>query len=162
MGSFNTAYQNSKDSVLREKRELIDRQHVDIINAIKKEYAVESFTTLTESEKRSFESLVLEMWSPKEGLTAKGEKFLNESRTILTKDSTEEQIERYFKRVASAHIKNNVNGNLALGALEEKLKEIKKDMDEMRGEKVSTVNIKRWTLEIMLDEAKRAVRSFKL
>ena len=162
MNTFSGAYQNSRESVLNEKKLVIERQKNDIVNAIKKEYGVSSFNSLTESEKKSFKSLILEMWNAESGLTRKGEKFLLESKTVLTADSTDEQIEKYFKREAFAAVKDKVAGNISQGRLEEILKSIKASMDEMHKSKISTKSIKEWLLRLICEENARMIRSFKL
>lgn len=162
MNTFSGAYQNSRESVLNEKKLVIERQKNDIVNAIKKEYGVSSFNSLTESEKKSFKSLILEMWNAENGLTKKGEKFLLESKTVLTADSTDEQIERYFKREALSAVKDKVAGNISQGRLEEILKSIKAGMDEMHKSKISTKSIKEWLLRMICEENARMIRAFKL
>ena len=39
-----------------------------------------------------------EMWNASTGITKKGKDFLNESKAVLTEKSTDEQIEKFFKK----------------------------------------------------------------
>lgn len=162
MNTFSNACQNSKANVLSEKKVIVDRQHNDIVNAIKKEYGISSFNALSESEKKSYKSLILEMWNPTDGLTKKGERFLNESKTIITADSTEEQIAKYFTREILEHAKAYVNGNISISRLEELTKQVKVSMDEMRGTKVPAKLLKETLYQIVCKEVVKNVRAFKL
>lgn len=162
MQSFSNACQNSKTNVLNEKNNIIDRQHNDIVNAIKKEYGISSFASLTESEKKSYKTLLFEMWSPKEGLTKKGERFLNESKTIITADSTDEQIVKYFSREILEQVKSYVNGGISIARLEELSREVKTSMDEMRGSKVPAKLLKEALYQMICKEVLKNVRGFKL
>lgn len=162
MNTFSNACQNSKNNVLSEKKIVIDRQHNDIVNAIKKEYGISSFGSLTESEKKSYKALILEMWNPNDGLTRKGERFLNESKTIITADSTEEQMVKYFTREIGEYAKGYVNGSVSLTRLEELTREVKSSMDEMRGSKVPSKLLKETLFQIICKEVLKNVRTFKL
>lgn len=162
MNTFSNACQNSKNAVLSQKRDVIERQHADIVNAIKKEYGITSFSSLTEGEKNSYKTLLLEMWSPSDGLTKKGLRFLNESKTILTVDSTEEQIVKFFSREIMESAKSCVAGNISIGRLEEVAKTVKSEMDEMRGTKVPAKLLKETLYQIVCKEVVKQIRGFKL
>lgn len=162
MNTFSNACQNSKNAVLSQKRDVIERQHTDIVNAIKKEYGITSFSSLTEGEKNSYKTLLLEMWSPSDGLTKKGLRFLNESKTILTVDSTEEQIVKFFTREIIESAKSYVAGNISIGRLEEVAKTVKSEMDEMHGTKVPAKLLKETLCQIICKEVIKQIRGFKL
>ena len=99
MKSFSTAYHISRKENKAEKETLIEQEHIKIVAAMKHEFGINNFGTLTEAEKKSYRSMLNEMWTRENGLTEKGIKFLTESVAPLTKDSTPEQIEKQFKKI---------------------------------------------------------------
>ena len=104
MKTFSSAYYISKKQSIAEKETLIEQEHNKIIAAMKKEFGINSFSTLNESEKKSYRSMLKEMWNREKGLTAKGIKFINEAAAPLTPDSTPEQIKKAFQREIKANI----------------------------------------------------------
>ena len=104
MKSFSTAYYISRKESKAEKEALIEQEHVKIVSAMKHEFGINNFGTLTEAEKKSYRSMLNEMWTRENGLTEKGIKFLTEAAAPLTKDSTPEQIEKQFKKEIKANI----------------------------------------------------------
>ena len=144
MKTFSSAYYISKKQSIAEKETLIEQEHNKIIAAMKKEFGINSFSTLNESEKKSYRSMVKEVWNREKGLTAKGIKFINEAAAPLTPDSTPEQIKKAFQREIKANINNYLavllggNGNISdAGKLKSKLEsELKK--------KISTKECKQW------------------
>lgn len=161
MKTFSSAYYISKKQTIAEKETLIEQEHNKIIAAMKKEFGINSFSTLNESEKKSYRSMLKEMWNREKGLTAKGIKFINEAAAPLTPDSTPEQIKKAFQREIKANINNYLavllggNGNISdAGKLKSKLEsELKK--------KISTKECKQWIYEIVSKELAKKINAFK-
>ena len=161
MKTFSSAYYISKKQSIAEKETLIEQEHNKIIAAMKKEFGINSFSTLNESEKKSYRSMLKEMWNREKGLTAKGIKFINEAAAPLTSDSTPEQIKKAFQREIKANINNYLavllggNGNISdAGKLKSKLEsELKK--------KISTKECKQWIYEIDSKELAKKINAFK-
>ena len=161
MKTFSSAYYISKKQSIAEKEALIEQEHNKIIAAMKKEFGINSFSTLNESEKKSYRSMLKEMWNREKGLTAKGIKFINEAAAPLTPDSTPEQIKKAFQREIKANINNYLavllggNGNISdAGKLKSKLEsELKK--------KISTKECKQWIYEIVSKELAKKINAFK-
>lgn len=104
MKSFSTAYYNSRREAKSDKEALVEQEHVKLVTAIKKEYGVDNFGTLNESEKASYKAMINKMWSRETGLTPEGVKFINESIATLTPESTPEQVEKAFRKEFRAKI----------------------------------------------------------
>ena len=161
MKTFSSAYYISKKQSIAEKETLIEQEHNKIIAAMKKEFGINSFSTLNESEKKYYRSMLKEMWNREKGLTAKGIKFINEATAPLTPDSTPEQIKKAFQREIKANINNYLavllggNGNISdAGKLKSKLEsELKK--------KISTKECKQWIYEIVSKELAKKINAFK-
>ena len=161
MKTFSSAYYISKKQSIAEKETLIEQEHNKIIAAMKKEFGINSFSTLNESEKKSYRSMLKEMWNREKGLTAKGIKFINEAAAPLTPASTPEQIKKAFQREIKANINNYLavllggNGNISdAGKLKSKLEsELKK--------KISTKECKQWIYEIVSKELAKKINAFK-
>ena len=161
MKTFSSAYYISKKQSIAEKETLIEQEHNKIIAAMKKEFGINSFSTLNETEKKAQRSMLKEMWNREKGLTAKGIKFINEAAAPLTPDSTPEQIKKAFQREIKANINNYLavllggNGNISdAGKLKSKLEsELKK--------KISTKECKQWIYEIVSKELAKKINAFK-
>lgn len=162
MKNFNDACQNSKTVVLNEQKSVAERQHKDIVNAIRKEYGIDCFSKLTESEKKSYHALILEMWDPETGLTKKGIRFINESKSILTPESTDEQIEKYFLKEMLPSIKGVVAGQISMDRVYEISKQVKSDMEEMHKSNVSSKMLKESLWKEIAKEVAKVIRAFKL
>lgn len=162
MKKFNDACQNSKTSVLNEQKNVAERQHKDIVNAIRKEYGIDCFSKLTESEKKSYHALILEMWNPETGLTKKGIRFINESKSILTSESTDEQMEKYFLKEMYPSIRGVVAGQISMDRVQEVSKQVKRNMEEMHKAKISSKLLKEALWKEIAREVAKTIRAFKL
>ena len=98
MKSFENVYNTSKNVALNEQQKVFAADKDKLLAAIKHEYGVKDFNSLSEAEKSSYKSMLNEMWNSSTGMTEKGIAFLNESKAVLTEQSTDEQIEKYFKK----------------------------------------------------------------
>jgi hypothetical protein len=160
MRTFSSVYNKSKESVLSVKQERIKQDRKDILRAIKKEDGIKSFSELTEAQQTSYKSLLLEMWSPKDGINKKGIKFLNESKQPLCKESTPEQIKKYFQRELKADLKNFVLAIITKDTTGQTIKYLKKDIEEQTGKKLNQKVIKEWTYEIVLPFIQASIKSY--
>ena len=114
MKSFENVYNTSKNVAINEQQKAFAADKAKLIAAIKHEYAVKDFNSLSEAERASYKSMLNEMWNSSTGITDKGVAFLNESKAVLTEKSTYEQIEKFFKKefkvCVEDFISNGVHG----------------------------------------------------
>lgn len=96
MKSFNTVYNKERNNAINEHKSVIDNDHARLLAAIKKEYGINDFSTLSESEKASFKNIINEMWDRTNGLNEKGISFVNEAMKPLTEASTDKMIDNYI------------------------------------------------------------------
>ena len=161
MKSFSTAYHISRKENKAEKEALIEQEHIKIVAAMKHEFGINNFGTLTEAEKKSYRTMLNEMWTRENGLTEKGIKFLTESVAPLTKDSTPEQIEKQFKKEVKANIiALAATLNSATPSFEAASK-AKKTIEDQIGHKISSKDCKTWMYEVMAKYLADKIRSYK-
>lgn len=98
MKSFNTVYNKERNNAINEQKAVADNDHAKLLAAIKKEYGVYDFASLSESEKASFKNIINEMWDRNNGLNEKGIAFVNEAMKPLTEISDDASIEKYIIR----------------------------------------------------------------
>lgn len=156
MKSFSTAYYNSRKEVRADKEALVEQEHARLIAAIKKEYGVNSFASLNENERTAYRSLVNKLWSRENGLTDEGIKFINESVTVLTPDSTPEQIEKAFRKAVKANVNNYIALISGNSINWEDAKQLKLKIESEIGRKLSIKDCKKWIYtEVCADVAKK-------
>lgn len=161
MKSFSTAYHISRKENKAEKEALIEQEHIKIVAAMKHEFGINNFGTLTEAEKKSYRSMLNEMWTRENGLTEKGIKFLTESVAPLTKDSTPEQIEKQFKKEVKANIIALVATLNSATPSFEAASKAKKTIEDQIGHKISSKDCKTWMYEVMAKYLADKIRSYK-
>lgn len=161
MKSFSTAYHISRKENKAEKETLIEQEHIKIVAAMKHEFGINNFGTLTEAEKKSYRSMLNEMWTRENGLTEKGIKFLTESVAPLTKDSTTEQIEKQFKKEVKANIIALVATLNSATPSFEAASKAKKTIEDQIGHKISSKDCKTWMYEVMAKYLADKIRSYK-
>ncbi len=161
MKSFSTAYYTSRRETKAEREDAIEQEHVKIIAAMKHEFGINNFGTLSEAERKSYKSMLNEMWTRENGLTEKGVKFLTEAAAPLTKDSTPEQIEKQFKKEVKANLialvatLNSDTPNFAAAV------KAKKGIEDQIGHKISSKDCKKWMYEVMAKYLEDKIRGFK-
>ena len=96
MRSFSDIQNDYNVKVNESKKLTIDSERVQLLGAIKREYGIASFNSLSESERKVYTNMINSMWTPTEGLNDAGLKFINESEVTLTKDSSVEEIKKYI------------------------------------------------------------------
>ena len=161
MKTFSSAYYTSRKESIAEKTALVEQEHAKIVAAMKKEFGINSFSALNESEKASYRSMLNAMWNKETGLTDKGIKFLNEAAAPLTPESTPEQIKKSFQR----EIKANVNNYLSIccgnsNSWEDAVK-LKNKIEADVNHKLSAKDCKTWIYEIVSAEIAKKVKSIK-
>ena len=160
MKSFENVYNTSKNVAINEQQKMFAADKAKLIAAIKHEYAVKDFNTLSENERMSYKSMLNEMWNPNTGITKKGIEFLNESKAVLTEKSTDEQIEKFFKKefkvCAEIFINSVINGNGC-----ECCKEIKEKIEENTKKKLSNKVTKQWVYAVCCDYIGSKIKSVK-
>lgn len=147
MKSFNTVYNRKHALAESERRSVIDREHSELIAAVKREYGVANLSTLSESEKNECRRIINEMWSKESGLNDDGRLYIAEGCAPLNENTTPEQIEKRFKREVKINI-DEICKCLASGSDCVALKKIKSDIEGQIGKKISARDAKMWTNEI--------------
>lgn len=120
MKKFKSALLESKNEVLEMRKKKVSKEHKLILESVKDEYNITDFSLLPKDKKQAMKSLILEFWNPKTGITNKGIKFINESVTTLTPDSTGEDIKKYV----NALVNKNINTFLQSIQNPEKIKKL--------------------------------------
>lgn len=98
MQSFSNIQERNANKILESKRIAADAQRVQLLGAIKKTYGIESFKSLSESEKSVYRNMINEMWDSVEGLNERGLKFVNESEITLSKESDKQEIIKFVEQ----------------------------------------------------------------
>ena len=160
MKSFEKVYNTSKNVVLNEQQKNFAADKARLLAAIKHEYGVKDFNSLSEAEKSSYKSMLNEMWNPSTGITDKGLAFINESKAVLTEKSTDEQIEKYFKKEFKACVENAVQC-MATGKDCTCGKEIKAKVEEDTKKKLSNKVAKQWMYAVCCDYIGSKIKSIK-
>lgn len=160
MKSFEKVYNNSRKNVLSEQQAAFAAEKAALIAAIKHEYGVQDFNSISESEKASYRAMIEEMWTPKTGMTTKGRAFINESAAILTEKSTDEQIEKYFKKEVTANM-NNIVSCMVAGTDCEYVKELKTKIESDLKKKLSNKTVKQWLFDAVCVFVGKKAKSIK-
>lgn len=160
MKSFENVYNTSKNVAINEQQKSFAADKAKLIAAIKHEYGVKDFNTLSEAERTSYKAMLNEMWNPSTGMTAKGVAFLNESKAVLTEQSTDEQIEKYFKKEFKACVENAIDcivqGKECICG-----KEIKAKVEEFTKKRLSNKVAKQWMYTVCCDYIGSKIKSVK-
>ena len=160
MKSFENVYNTSKNVALNEQQKVFAADKAKLLAAIKHEYGVKDFNSLSEAEKSSYKSMLNEMWNSSTGMTEKGIAFLNESKAVLTEQSTDEQIEKYFKKEFKACVENAVQA-MASGKECGCCKEIKAKVEADTKKKLSNKVAKQWIYSVCCDYIGSKIKSIK-
>ena len=160
MKSFENVYNTSKNVALNEQQKVFAADKAKLLAAIKHEYGVKDFNSLSEAEKSSYKSMLNEMWNSSTGMTEKGIAFLNESKALLTEQSTDEQIEKYFKKEFKACVENAVQ-DMASGKECGCCKEIKAKVEADTKKKLSNKVAKQWMYSVCCDYIGSKIKSIK-
>ena len=160
MKSFDSVYNNSKNVAINEQQRLATADKARLIAAIKHEYGVKDFNALTESEKASYKAMIDEMWDSYTGLNDKGVAFINESAAVLTEKSTDEQIEKFFKKEVKANVECVANC-LISGKDCKCVFELKKNVEESTKKKLSNKVAKQWIFDVLCNYIGSKVKSVK-
>lgn len=147
MKSFNSIYKKQRSDMIVEQQIIKDNQRATLVAAIKREFGVNDFSKVSESERTSYKAMINEMWTKTEGLTEIGKKFLTESAIPLTDKSTPEQIETFFKKKVKANAPKCVIA-LIKGEQCELLSNLKNEVEEKIGKKLSDNKCKQWVFDI--------------
>ena len=160
MKKYDDVYNRSKKFTLDEKRETIDRQRSQIVAAVKHEFGINDFRSLRESEQASYKAMIDKMWNINEGITEEGRKFLNESAAPLTEKSTDEQIEKVFKRELKANLESNMNCILN-GKDCVSISKTKNMIEGSTKRKISVKTYKQWIYDVCSKYVGDKIRSIK-
>ena len=160
MKSFENVYNTSKNVALNEQQKVFAADKAKLLAAIKHEYGVKDFNSLSEAEKSSYKSMLNEMWNSSTGMTEKGIAFLNESKAVLTEQSTDEQIEKYFKKEFKACVENAVQAMVS-GKECGCCKEIKAKVEADTKKKLSNKVAKQWMYAVCCDYIGSKIKSIK-
>lgn len=158
MKAYNEVYRGNKKAAQDSARRLYEQQRIKLVNAVKVDMGVNDFDVLSESERNYCRSLIREMWSPETGINQKGLAFLNEGKTILTKDAPEEQIQKKFEKMVSENLATIMsavvlgeNGGVEIGKIKSAIEA------EIKG-KLSSAKCKAWTYNVLSKQLQRKVK----
>ena len=161
MKSFKNVYKKSKVDIINEQQKLFNADKARLVAAIKHEYGIADFSSLSESDKASYKALIGKIWSPESGLNQYGVSFINECVATLTDKSTDEQIQKFFKKNVKASIENIINC-VVFGKQCDFLAKLKSTIEGDTKKKLSNKNIKQWLFDICCDYVGGKVKSIKL
>lgn len=160
MKSFESVYNTKRRDAINEQRLAADADKAKLVAAIKKEYGVNDFCNLSESEKMSFRTLINEMWNRETGLNERGKAFLNESVAPLTEKSTDEQIEKFAKKTFKANA-DWMCQNLIMGKQDETIVKVKKQIEEQAKKKLSVKTYRQWIFDVLSKHLASKIKDFK-
>lgn len=158
MESFNDVYIKSKRAAIMEKRERIEREHAQVVSAVKRIYGVDDFNKLDECDRMYYRDLINNVWSKEDGLNEKGERLVNESVVPLMEGCSDADIEKRFKREVSKEIKNiasclsSDSGNCVI------LQTIRKTIESECGRKLPISMAKEWLAEAVKKYIKSKIK----
>jgi len=161
MKSFDSVYGKNRNNAINEQKAAIDKDHATIVAAVKKEFGINDFRTLSEAERDSYRSMINEMWNKEVGLTEKGVAFLNESKLPLTPESTDEQVVKFIKKSISPSVERILQ-DVILKKESKIVKETKAAIDSQIGKKYSNKLYRQQVGEILVAYVAKAVNSIKL
>lgn len=160
MKSFDSVYNTKRRDAINEQRLAADADKVKLVAAIKKEYGVNDFCNLSESEKASFRAMINEMWNRETGLNERGRSFLNESSVPLTEKSTDEQIEKFAKKTFKANA-DWMCQNLIMGKQDETIVKVKKQIEEQAKKKLPVKTYRQWIFDVLSKHLASKIKDFK-
>lgn len=136
MKSFNTVYKKERNTAINEQKSILDNDYAKLIAAVKREYSVNDFSKLTETEKNSFRSIINEMWDRERGLTEKGVVFINEAMKPLTETSSDEDIDNRIIKLLKANA-DKILEDIVAGRKNTLLLEVKSNVEKDTKKKLS-------------------------
>lgn len=160
MKSFNTVYKRQNAIAESERRSVIDREHSELIAAVKREYGIANLSSLSESEQAVCRRLINEMWSKESGLNDSGRLYIAEGCAPLNENTSPEQIEKRFKREVKINV-DEICKCLASGSDCVVLKRIKSEIEGQIGKKISARDAKMWANEICVKHMASKISSVK-
>lgn len=161
MRNFKDVYTDNKNKLNESLRVVADKERVELLKAIRKEYGVKDFNKLTESEKNQYKNLINEMWTPSEGLNERGRQLVNESKMSLSSESTPEQIQKYFTKEVKSDINNYLLWLASDGVNGQSPIKVKKDIENQLGKKVNADVLKKALYEILCNYLKTKIGKTK-
>ena len=160
MKSFDNVYNKSKKQIINEQQKSYASDKAKLIATIKHEYGVQDFNSVSESERESYKSMIDEMWNPNTGINEKGIKFINESAAVLTEKSTDEQIEKFFKKEIKANAEKIVKCLVGCGECNCP-SEVKANIEASTKRKLSNKTAKNWMYSVITDFVGSKIKSVK-
>lgn len=160
MKSFNTVYNKKHALAESERRTTIDREHAELIAAVKREYGVANLSTLSESDQATCRRIISEMWTKENGLNDSGKLYIAEGCAPLNENTTPEQIEKRFKREVKINI-DEICKCLASGSECAVIKKIKSELEEQLGKKISNKDAKVWVRDLCAKHIASKVSAIK-
>lgn len=150
MNSYNTVYNRGKKEAKAEQLALYESQRIDLVNAIKKEYGITDFSSITEGERKAFRKMVSEMWSKENGLTKDGEAFIAEGKRPLNESSSPEKVQAEYKRGVKKILDNKFSSSPLFNDSDaHNLAELKSEIEKKVGSKLAVKDCREWFYEIM-------------
>lgn len=94
-------------------------------------------------------------------MTENGRKFLNESRIVLSPESTDDVIKRYFQREVKNDATNYMYGVLSGNTNGQSVANLKAGIEEQIGRRLPSKTVKEWLYEILYKHLQSRVKSLK-
>ena len=155
MQSFSNIQERNANKILESKRIAADAQRVQLLGAIKKTYGIESFKSLSESEKSVYRNMINEMWDSVEGLNERGLKFVNESEITLSKESDKQEIikfiEQEFRKNLMGYFEGMTGKRFTGGSNPITPKHVRDEVEKIIGKKYDPKNFKQIFKQVLAD-----------
>ena len=132
-------------------------QKVAVVNVLKETYNISGkMSDLDSKTKGIMAKKLAEYWKPKTGLTAAGEKLIQENRLILTPNSSNEDVKLYIRKMTTKNIAQ-ITECFRLNQTSIIVENFNKDIKEMTGKTVKEKVIIDTVWNLVADRIKRGV-----
>ncbi|MEG1009270.1 MAG: hypothetical protein RSE41_07845 [Clostridia bacterium] len=111
MKKFDKIYKKQAEEARAIKESKIEKDFEQIYRVLLTEWEISDPNTLSDDNKKSFDSVLEQCWNIKEGLTSFGSKFINEKFMFLNESSTNEQRKNFITKKFGDNIKYVINNS---------------------------------------------------
>lgn len=161
MKSFANVYKASRTEANNIKSMNIDSDRKVIIDTIKSEYGISSFSSISESERTKYKNMLLEYWSPKSGITSAGKDFIAESKQELSPKISDEAVKKIVQKQVRADATNFIYGILSKNTNGQNLSALKAEVEHSIERSISPKDFKNWVFEVLIKHLQSELKSYK-
>jgi len=163
MKNYASVYKNSKKVVNEAKAIDIDKEHGMILEAVKKEYGIHSFSELSEAERTEYKNIILDFWTPTDGLTQAGIDFINESLSLdkFNNETSDATIKRFFQKEVKADATNYIYGILSGNTNGQNANQLTSEIEKAIGRKYAPKIWKEWIYEVLSKHLQAKIKTYK-